>query len=183
MPETTHSRRSRHPKRLIVASAVALAAACSPEYEPTPPPKTTYTAPVPSTVPCEKVAATTPYSIDASNLLKDLVGETGRIDYKAAWDGLQQDAERNLAAKEVPAGARIRVSVAVGTMATQTETSNAAGIELNGVGVGGPQSEGELTDSTAYHFVRGSEGPEPNPEALADIVTITFQPEVERIGC
>lgn len=116
-------------------------------------------------------------------MLNDFVGETGRRDYKATWDSVQEEAEKNLAEKEVPAGAIIRVSAAVGNMASYTEKSKAASIELNGVGVGGPLSEGELTDSTAYHFMRAAEEPEPNPEAASDTVIITFQPEIERTSC
>lgn len=116
-------------------------------------------------------------------MLNDFVGETGRRDYKATWDSVQEEAEKNLAEKEVPAGAIIRVSAAVGNMASYTEKSKAAGIEVNGVGVGGPRSEGELTDSTTYHFMRAEENTEPNSEAIPDTVTITFQPEIERTGC
>lgn len=183
MQETSRSLRPSRPKRLIIATAAVLAAACTPEYDSEPPPETTSTQPIPSTVPCAKVAATTPYSVEATNLLNDLVGETGRRDYKAAWDGVQQEAEKNLAEKEVPEGAIIRVSVAVGNMAAYAEKSKAAGIEVNGVGVGGPQSEGELTDSPTYRFMRAEEDPQPNPQAIPDTVTITFQPKIERTGC
>jgi hypothetical protein len=180
--------RNRRTKRVIFAAAVTLAlSACESEYEPLPEESTSQTPPPPSTAPCDKPAAATPYTIENDSesdaFKKELLGLTGLHDTQAAWLDVQQTAEENLQAKGVPPLARVKISVAVGTMLGNDQKNEAAGIELNAVGVGGEQSPGQLTDSVVYRFIRDEEDPKPDPGASLDSVTLTFTPEIKFVDC